>query len=269
MLANGRPTGELIKHRYETVLVGARLHDYLEQTDFANPGDARSGPFQFAYGTDQHYFDWLRSHPTNLAAFNATMAMAGAYRGEPWFTYFPAAEKLVLRKGQSVALVDIGGSMGNDLVELKSGVPEIQGELILQDLPQVIDTITNPLPAGIRAAAHDMFNEQPVRNARAYYLRTVLHDWPDLQARQVLTKIVAAMTADSVLLLNENVLPETGASPFAARVDFVMMEHFASLERTEAQWRALLASSGLKVMGVYRPAGPSISSNAIFEAVLA
>ena len=45
--------------------------------------------------------------------------------------------------------------------------------------------------------------------ARAYYLRYVLHDWIDAQCVQMLKGIAAAMTPESVILVDEMVLPNT------------------------------------------------------------
>lgn len=55
--------------------------------------------------------------------------------------------------------------------------------MILQDLPAVIDVV-NDLPEGIEAWGHGSFEEQPVKGARAYFMRSILHDWPDMRAAQ-------------------------------------------------------------------------------------
>ena len=81
--------------------------------------------------------------------------------------------------------------------------------------PDAIRTIVIAgLPAGIEGFGHDFFQPHPaeLRGARAYYLRTVLHDWPDKQARFIVRNVKELMTRDSILLINENVLPEEGTS---------------------------------------------------------
>jgi hypothetical protein len=69
--------------------------------------------------------------------------------------------------------------------------------------------------------AHDFFKAQPVRNAKAYFLRTVLHDWPDMQAVQILRRLRAALGADSLLLISETVLPESGVALSAVLSDLI------------------------------------------------
>ena len=63
-----------------------------------------------------------------------------------------------------VAIVDVGGGMGHDLVELKKKCPGLRGRFILQDLEQVIEQIPLPLEEeGIEACVHDFYTEQPVK----------------------------------------------------------------------------------------------------------
>ena len=109
------------------------------------------------------------------------------------------------------------------------------------------------LPAGIEVQDHDFFQLQPVKNAKAYFMRTVLHDWPDKQAAQILGRVRDAMGPDSTLLISETMLPESGALLSSVLSDMQMMGSFASLERTEAQWRALFEQAGLELVQTWLP----------------
>ena len=108
-------------------------------------------------------------------------------RGDEWFEFYPVEEKLRNdRTRQADALlVDIGGGLSHDLMAFKARYPDLQGRLILQDLPAAIDDIKDLAP-GIEAMKYDFFTPQPVEGARAYYLRTVLHDWLDKQTLIIL-----------------------------------------------------------------------------------
>ena len=88
--------------------------------------------------------------------------------------------------------------------------------------------------------------------ARAYYMHSVLHDWPDVKSREILANIVTAMTPGySKLLINENVIPSTNAYWESTSLDIVMMAIFSSMERTEKQWHALVGSAGLKITKIW------------------
>jgi ubiquinone/menaquinone biosynthesis C-methylase UbiE len=254
-------------HSYPQLKISANLYEYFEKTGYKNPGDAYDGPFQFGVKTQDHYFDWLNQNPVEQHAFNSVMTLGRTFRGEEWFEFFPVEEKLQTSPGQTL-LIDIGGGMGHDIVEFKKRYPQLPGKLVLQDLPQVIDDIKEPLPEGVEAVKYDMYTPQPIKGAKVYYMRTVLHDWPNKQALQVLARIREAMTKDSILLLNENTLPADHVPPYSAELDFTMMEVFASLERTEKQWLELLEEADFKVVNVWEPKNQVVGSNALFEATL-
>lgn len=195
------------------------------------------------------------------------MTMGRAYRSEEWFEFFPVEQKLQTSP-QNVVLVDVGGGIGHDIREFKAKFPHLPGKLVLQDLSQVIDDIKDPLPDDVDAIKYDMFTEQPIKSAKAYYMRTVLHDWPDKQALIALARIRDAMDHDSILLLNENTLPADNAPVYSAHLDWTMMEVFGSLERTEQQWIDLIIMAGFKIVNTWKPKVQATSSNVLFEAAL-
>lgn len=60
------------------------------------------------------------------------------------------------------------------------------------------------------------------------------------------------MTENSVLLIDEMVLSERGAPARAAQFDFAMMTCLSAMERTEAQWRALLDKAGFQIQKIIK-----------------
>lgn len=88
--------------------------------------------------------------------------------------------------------------------------------------------------------------------ARVYYLHSVLHDWPDERCLQILRRLRQAMEPGySKILINENIVLETGTSWNITSMDWTMMAMAASAERTEVQWRELLKSAGLQISGIW------------------
>lgn len=84
-------------------------------------------------------------------------------------------------------------------------------------------------------------------------IKSCLHDWPTNEATIILKRIAEAMTPGySKLLILENVLPETGVPFQTATLDVVLMLAYASMERTEEQWRGLTSAAGLEITNIYR-----------------
>ena len=82
-------------------------------------------------------------------------------------------------------------------------------------------------------------------------MRNILHDYSDEKCVEILRQIMPAMTEDSAILIDEIVIPVTGAHWHATSMDFLMMATLASLERNEDHWRRLLDSAGLKIVKIY------------------
>jgi hypothetical protein len=184
-------------------------------------------------------------------AFNVTMAMNKSGEEATFVASYPATEKLRIDDPERVLFVDVGGSLGHQTKKFAEAYPELTGKLVVEDLEDVVKSATD-LPEKITKVAHDFFKPQPeaVRNAKAYYLRYILHDWPEKQAKVILQNIVDVMADDSVVLINDMVLPEHGLAPFEVKMDWHMMQ-LGSLERTEKQWRALAESCGLEVKDIW------------------
>lgn len=213
---------------------------------------------------NSRYWDYLEAKPYYQDAFNTVMASSYRREGQDWFEYFPVEEKLRVEDSSDVLLVDIGGCHGVELGGFHKKFPNLPGRLILQDLPHVVET--GDIPAGIEAQGYSFFDEQPVRGARAYYLRNVLHDWPDKQVVQILGRAREAMTAKSLLLIEEKVLAEGGVPLMAAIGDMSMMVSFAAAERTKNEYQVLLDEAGLELVGLWRPQDAAVLQSSVLEA---
>ncbi|KAK8018060.1 O-methyltransferase [Apiospora marii] len=236
----------------------AKLPEYLRNTKFQNPENALDGPFQFA-NDNKPAFSWLVEHPDVFDAFHLYIHSLRQHRPS-WTDMYPARERLVAGlktdgDGDASAFVDVGGSMGQILQDFRVAVPEYTGRLVLQELPEVIAAATDKgVGAGgrIELQAHDFFTPQPVRGARAYFMRTVLHDWPDAQCRKILAQLKDAMEPGySRILISDCVVSDEQAAWQHVSMDIFMMNQVSSRERTEREWRALIGGCGLEVTGIY------------------
>ena len=100
---------------------------------------------------------------------------------------------------------------------------------------------------------HDFFTPQPVIGARAYFLHSILHNWPDEKARDVLTNLKPAMRKgySKVLIMDIVLSDESQALSYA--VDIRMLWNFGVAERSEREWKTLIDSVGLEVAKIWNP----------------
>ncbi|KAK3386836.1 S-adenosyl-L-methionine-dependent methyltransferase [Podospora didyma] len=231
------------------------LPAYLKSTGYKTPNSMSDGNLQFSHETKLNMFEWLHANPPTGQQFN--QHMGGYAQGRPrWLDdgFYPVQERLIEGFSGETLLVDIGGSVGHDINEFATRFPDAKGRLVLQDVEAVISTITeNQISPKIERTVYDFFTEQPVKGARAYYMHSILHDWPDEVSLKILANIKAAMTPGvSRLLINENVIPDVGAQWEATALDVMMATLLSSRERTRVDWIRLLEDgAGLKVTNVY------------------
>ncbi|XXG94868.1 hypothetical protein Hte_001127 [Hypoxylon texense] len=246
------------------------LPEYLKSINYKLPTKLTEGPFQAAHKTQLPFFAWLDQNPPYLQIFSNYM---GAYRaGKPsWVDpgSYPVSERLVTgfdgSDGNGVMLVDVGGGRGHDLQELKEKHPSLPGRLILQDQADVVSTVSGQ--GVFEATAHDFFTQQPVKNARAYYLHSVLHDWGDDDCVRILEQLRPVMKPGySKLLINEIIVPSRNATWPVTSMDQLVFILGAMGERTESSWENILKRAGFKVTHVY---SYEMGSESLIEAELA
>lgn len=85
-------------------------------------------------------------------------------------------------------------------------------------------------------------------------LHHVLHDHSsDDACRRILNNIIPAMQKGySKILIKDLMLPDQGAPWAFTAMDVNVMQSLSGQERTEAQFRSLLDSVGLKIEGIWR-----------------
>ncbi|KAF2735371.1 S-adenosyl-L-methionine-dependent methyltransferase [Polyplosphaeria fusca] len=245
------PIAQIIIYTTMNLIQLVKLPDYFAERGYQSPTNSIDCPFQYAIGTTLHSFDWVATNPIAQHSFNVSMTVRTQRSVDSkWFEVYPIERLIKEEPVQDVFLVDVGGGIGHQTTDFKKHHPGVRGRLIVQDIASVIESIEN-LPAGIEAMAADFFKPQPVRGAKVYFLAHVLHDWPDKEAKAILRHVHDAMEPRSVVLLSETIMPERGASFVAAGMDLTMMAAYASLERTEEQFREILDEVGLRLVEVW------------------
>lgn len=156
--------------------------------------------------------------------------------------------------GRYKLIADIGGGTGAVLAAVLAAHPGTRG--ILFDQPQVVaaaDPVLRDADVADRVTVvpGDFFDSVP-KGADAYLLARILHDWADEDALRILTGIRAAMTPEARLLIIDAVVGPPNEDPLVKFLDLMMLVSAGGRERTEAEWRGLLADAGLEFVAATR-----------------
>ncbi|PQE06880.1 Trichodiene oxygenase protein [Rutstroemia sp. NJR-2017a BVV2] len=268
-LSNNDHANSLRWTRKITAQGALNLPDWLQSHQYKDPVGILPTAWSSVLHTDKHPYGWLADNPWALELAQSHMRVQR--EGRPLF--FDALD-FQKRFGQNttsstVLFVDVGGSTGPQSRTLRQRFPDLPGRVILQDRPEVIDQAKADLAsARIEAEVHDIFTPQPIKGstveetsqltfssshrkgARAYYLRNIFHAWEDATCLKILENAKVGLTDQSVILIDEIVLPERDATTQGAQHDIEVMICVGGIERTKAQWERLLNSAGLKILEV-------------------
>ncbi|KAJ5347653.1 Winged helix-turn-helix transcription repressor DNA-binding [Penicillium brevicompactum] len=268
------PKGEaMIYHGFDTHgPVVQAMPDFFAENKYQDVTSNTNTPFQKAHNTKLTSFEWLVQHPKHFENLQKVMT---SLQGSEWTEGFELldreAQKIqsgVPQASEKPFFVDVGGGHGHQCRELGKKYPTLLGRMVLQDLPEAVKQLA-PIE-GVEVQAYDFFQPQTVTGeylrisvneiewltglhvsgAKFYYLRRIMHDWPDNEAAAILRNIVAVMNVNSRILIDDTVLPDTGANWQSTLADLAMMA-FGGKERTRAQWHSLAKSAGLRVEQIH------------------
>lgn len=192
-------------------------------------------------------FEPLRDNPERATIFNKAMAELTRLNICEIVTGYDF--------GGYSCIADIGGGYGELIAAILGANPGARG--ILFDLPHATESARQHLEKNgvldrCEVIGGSFFDEVPT-GADLYVLKSVLHDWDDERAAEILATVRHAMHASAKLVLIERVMPERmrPGKEFHAlvRADMNMLVAHAAQERTEGHWRRLLASAGFSLVG--------------------
>lgn len=187
-----------------------------------------SGRPSFPRVFGEEFWLWLKTRPAERAAFDRAMAQG-------WQRRLERVESVGWRGDETV--VDVGGGNGSFLLALLDRHPEMRG--IVFDLPE---TVRDEAAFGDRCTFVEGSFFESVPRGDVHLATTILHDWDDESARRILAAVRAS--AGERLLVVDSIIEPGNEAAGAKWLDLLMLALFAGRERTEPQWRDLLASAG-------------------------
>lgn len=206
-------------------------------------------------------FDLMEKHPEEDARFNRSMAeLTRGLAAVLPLSYDFADARLVC---------DVGGGFGQLLPPLLHAHTTLRG--LVYDLPRCADGHRALMEQEGLADRCDFqggdFFESVPGGADVYLIKSVIHDWDDAKSRRILERCREAMRPEAKLLLLEWIVPERVGPQDAGIVgtDLNMLVMVGGQERTEAEYRALVASAGLRVTDIV----PTPAAMSVIEAVVA
>jgi hypothetical protein len=185
--------------------------------------------FRALHGVD--VWEYRAQHPEEAASFDA--AMTGQSRR------IDAAVAAAHDFGRYRLIVDIGGGHGALLAGILVRHPGVRG--LLFDQPAVV---AGAGADGFEVVGGNFFSSVP-EGGDAYLLKSVLHDWEDEQATEILRTCRRAARSGTALIVIERSL----ADPAARFSDLNMLIGPGGRERAREEYAALLAAASYQLMG--------------------
>lgn len=163
-------------------------------------------------------------------------------------------------------IVDIGGGTGELIAAILAANRGLRG--VLFDLPNVVDRAASVLAEVADRCTIDRgsFFDRVPANGDIYLLKHILHDCDDERVDAILRCCRRCMPVNSQLFIVERMLPEIAepeadAEGFLTDLEMLVMTA-GGRERTEAEFRRLLANAGFEFVAIVPTASPLF----VFEA---
>ncbi len=243
-------------HNFDDYLVArGQLANALE------PNDPVHNPYTWTHKLDgTPVWAIMAQNPEKIQTFQ--VGMAGLDIAIPVLGHFDFSSLKSTpedREKGTVEIVDVGGGHGVCLKQILNKHTELDASnCVLQDVPDIIQMAraSDVLPKDLILMEHDFRTEQPVKGAKAYFMRMIMHDYADEVCVDILSRIAEAMVPDSRVLICDIVLPQrVGEADFPAAVLDQAVMTMGGKERTEEGFRRLLEGSRLELVKVWRAPG--------------
>ena len=203
----------------------------------------RTGQAAFQHAMGQEPWEYFREHPEYGKPFNEWMTALSKMSAHTLVSHYDFSG---IR-----TVCDVGGGHGFLLKTILERYPQARG--ILFDLPFVVAEADIVMHDGRCEIIGGSFFES-VPHADLLILKSILHDWNDEKAIDILQTCAAALETGGKIVAMEMVIID-GGSPMNFFYDLHMQVMFGGRERTGEEFEALFAVAGLKITRFIPTAG--------------
>jgi hypothetical protein len=155
--------------------------------------------------------------------------------------------------GQFENIIDIGGGQGHILAAILAAHKGLRGTLfdIAPTAALARDFLRDRgLSDRCDVVGGDFFSAIP-RGYDAYLVKSVLHDWDDAKATEILKRCREVMAENSRLLIIEEIItPGQVVGNTNRFVDLDLLIHFGGKERTKSDYCGLMRSAGFSLKDI-------------------
>lgn len=183
------------------------------------------------------FWEDLDAHPEIKADFDALMGPAGHGAPDPDFQITGGWESV-----QHV--VDVGGGTGAMLAAILSRWPHVRGTLV--DLPKTVALSGDIFQAArvsdrVSTIGQSFFEPLP-SGADLYLLRKVINDWPEREAKAILSRCAEAARPTGRVVIFGSVTPDDTPRPLV--IEMVLL---GGVHHSISEFRILARQAGLEV----------------------
>ncbi|KAF8825445.1 hypothetical protein HHX47_DHR7000188 [Lentinula edodes] len=246
-------------------------------------------------GSSISLFEWFVAPENTRRLRRATAAMTGGGERFPATIFANGFDWKSLK--EDAVVVDVGGSVGSVTYTIFQQNKHLR--YVIQDLESIInkeakqyweEKMPQALTDGqVTLQVTNFFESQPVQNAAIYFLRLILHDWPDEKCLTILKILRRAAGPSSKLIVFEQIMAYPckysgpfadvsnpikapapllanlgmGAGGFITMIDMQMLTLFNGKERTVTEFINLGSLTGWELEDVK----PGLMNAMVFSAV--
>ncbi|KAJ3864280.1 S-adenosyl-L-methionine-dependent methyltransferase [Lentinula novae-zelandiae] len=260
-------------------------------------------PFNMSIGSSISLFEWFEAPENTRRLRRATAAMTGGGERFPATIFTNVTHCLTIlgfnwkSLKEDAVVVDVGGSVGSVTYTIFQQNKHLR--YVIQDLESIInkeakqyweEKMPQALTDGqVTLQVTNFFEFQPVQNAAVYFLRLILHDWPDEKCLAILKILRRAAGPLSKLIVFEQIMAYSckysgpfadvsnpikapapllanlgmGAGGFITMIDMQMLTLFNGKERTVTEFINLGSLTGWELEDVK----PGLMNAMVFSAV--